>query len=521
MNYSRSSVLVILIFCFLIGVGWLSFAKNVGSHDNISILPNNDYLSSIIDSLLNTPKYKCIFHDSFARGDFGDSINDNDGNKYICYASNSELGNNNYSVLLNEGLSYNTIGTANSSVQVGIKRIGKEDGELEYVAINNKEKGTKQKILKMIDVGCSFYDLSIKKGPSIHNVAKVAFWIKDINNFYFVRHSNKRLELYKVTEGKKRCLASFRKITGRYLNVELSEGKITLKSKGVFLRTINVNEKEYGSLCGLFFTSDEVTEISSWAVYKTIFFKAYPLKLEEEKSGIIKGKGKYYHVEAEENTISLQDDAIRFLLNYETDYLSHIVSNSRRSEISLLADDAPLDSWIVSFNVLFPDISSQEFFEKDVNYEIIFQTHDRYAGPGLSPQFAIRVVNDEIICTIRSREVLVWNKEGTINKKFILAKLIDNGNIPNNDGVLYLKKGEWNSFIVYVKEGYLPEHNPKTIVFINGIRVLNDISPNAYNAGSFGSFIKLGIYKPLWKTDKLESTVRRRVLYMSDIHYYR
>lgn len=472
---------------------------------------------SIIDSLLHLPKYRCVFHDSYARVDSLYQTGTRD--KYVCWASEKEIGNNNYSEFSKGKLIYHTLASSNATMAVGVRRVFK-NGIPEFFACNNTIKGPVQRVIKSIDTGTPYYRFTFKKGPSSKSVSKVAFWIKDIDNYFYIKLSSKRIELHKVIIGKDRIIEAYNNKGFSVITVDLSKGNIEIRSDTNFLTSIDLKEDDYTNICGILFTSNENTEISSFVVERKDTYIKYALEQPGSSANTMNDKDKRFLVEAEDKTILLVDGAFRFSLDYEKDYKKHLVSSGRRSEISIIAKEVPLDSWIATFDVFFPGNGS-EYYEKDDNPEVIFQTHDRKAGFGLSPQIAIRVLNNEIYCSIRTREALLWKNEGVSKRKHLIAKLVDNDDEIKDNSILSLMRGLWNNVIISVKEGYLPEHNPKIVIFLNGVKVLEDNMPNAYNAGSFGSYIKLGIYKSAWNTDKLDSHVRSRVIYIDNIEYYR
>lgn len=514
-------ILVVCLFSFLT----LCVYTNAGYHcisddkGKITVVDKRGVKQGeILDTLIAKPKYKCLFHDSFARENI--SCGDNNDTLHVCTASLDNLGNNYYDCFANVGLSYHEYSSkGHASMAVGVKSVQVIPEGKEYVATNSKVKGKKQTVIKYVDVGTSKCCIIYKKGPSSKAVAKIAFWVIDINNYCYLRHYKNTIDIVKVVNGKERKIKKIHNVRTNLIVIDI-DNVLSVYSDDCCVGEVILGDVMNSNQYGMLFTSNEITEISSFVIEEKDTFALCPLNLSFDSKHRLQKKGKSYFMDAEENTICVEDGGIlRFSLEYTPNYSERLISNSRRSEFVLFGEEAPLDSWVASFDVLFPGKSVSEHFEKDKYHENFFQAHDRNAGYGLSPQFVIRVMNDNIICNLRSREILKWNNEDVLDREFVIAKLVDSNN--HSNGLMSLRKGEWHNFTVYVKEGYLVEHNPRTIVFIDCVKVLDDSLLNAYNAGGFGSYLKFGIYKPAWKTDNLNSKVKKRVLYMKDIQYYR
>ena len=54
--------------------------------------------------------------------------------------------------------------------------------------------------------------------------------------------------------------------------------------------------------------------------------------------------------------------------------------------------------------------------------------------------------------------------------------------------------GKWTHFLIYLHDGYLPEHHPCTAVWMDGELALYERIPNTYNT-TRGSYLKMGVYK--------------------------
>ncbi len=137
----------------------------------------------------------------------------------------------------------------------------------------------------------------------------------------------------------------------------------------------------------------------------------------------------------------------------------------------------------IEFDVLIP-----EDYEKDESQDCLMQIHDRVDEDSLevrSPYFAIRLQNNQFVLTAMSIEK--HEKKGfNVNKILPIADC---------------ELGKWNHFSIYIKEGYLPEHNPITIIALNGNIIYESIDPNTNN-NPRGGYIRYGLYKADWLKEK-------------------
>lgn len=74
--------------------------------------------------------------------------------------------------------------------------------------------------------------------------------------------------------------------------------------------------------------------------------------------------------------------------------------------------------------------------------------------------------------------------------------------------------GKWNHFSIYLKEGYLPEHNPHTTIMLNGGIIYESIEPNTNN-NPRGGYIRYGLYKADWLKER-EGPIKKKVLYFDN-----
>lgn len=76
--------------------------------------------------------------------------------------------------------------------------------------------------------------------------------------------------------------------------------------------------------------------------------------------------------------------------------------------------------------------------------------------------------------------------------------------------------GKWTDWVVHVKWGWLPEHNPILEVYKNGQLVFKRTKPNTSNDKD-GHVFQIGIYKWDWAKNPGKSTINRRLIYYDEV----
>jgi hypothetical protein len=78
--------------------------------------------------------------------------------------------------------------------------------------------------------------------------------------------------------------------------------------------------------------------------------------------------------------------------------------------------------------------------------------------------------------------------------------------------------GQWYHILVFIREGYLEEHNPCLAIWINGELVHYSRETNAYNTTN-GSYLKMGVYKPSYVYQGDTGTTKR-VIYVDNLYVW-
>lgn len=470
-----------------------------------------------IEHLKGLPKFRCILHDGFDRlNTIPVDPRTNQKNEKYSLADEKQLGRNSFQN--EEYFAYGDLSTRETTFTVGVY------GDS---AVSNTWNGDKhQRIIKYVDVGRKKYGFMAKRGDMAGCDAKVAFRIKDIDNFYYVRLNEKQMSLFKIEKGIKKCLWN-KNITDHHtLYALIDVDTLHLYADYKYLGNCTINEFGGYELCGLLFTGDEKSLVDDFEVnylddYKEIVVDQYI------ESGTIDGRIGGLETEQGMLTISkkhtnFSNYSLRTELNFHSDWETHKIANSRRTEISIGSkNSSSLDSWIYSFDIYFPGKDDgDEYYAKDSIDELFWQIHAPTNINMLSPNVALYLQNDIIRFQTLTRKILRNDKEVGRGRTENIAILVDD--VPEDSSQRRLKRGEWHNYTIYVKEGYSEAQLPRTIVYLDGEKVIDWFTPNLQNCGKPATYMKTGIYKWPWATSSpLKSNVKKRVLYYDNIIYLR
>lgn len=447
-----------------------------------------------VQTLESMPKFRCIHHDNFSRRN-GSHV-----------------------------LGYPVMTSRKSKIDVLM-------GGVEENYIFDRSRGRKsQTEIYYLDTKRQNYGFMVKRGNG--KSAAVAFRVMDVDNLYFVKADGAAAELYLVENGTMNLVKSIPTKGGNVFYFLIDNSDIYFYENYRYIGSAGIDRFGQSTVCGLYFSNKFDSEIQEFVVDYMDKFKDNNLESYVESNNI-KNK-KFAYAQAEDGTIMTSTkhrngsskNSLRFELTYYQDWANHKVASSRRTEIMpAAAESKPLDSWISSFDIYFPGkADGNEYYAADDLSELFWQSHDNKAADGLSPHVVFYLKNDVITFQTRARGELREDKKNIIsNTDFGLdgtvAKLVDN--ISKGSSTLELKKGQWHNFTIYVKEGYSEAQLPRTIVYVDGKKVIDWSIPNAYNCEENAEYLKLGIYKWPWASDKVTSNVKKRVLYYDNIIYKR
>lgn len=162
----------------------------------------------------------------------------------------------------------------------------------------------------------------------------------------------------------------------------------------------------------------------------------------------------------------------------------------------------PLQTKLFEYDLYIP-----EDYGIDTEFEILWQMHhtpDGVVADGLYPNIAFNTKNGRFTLNVRSSQ----NKPQRSSE-------IERSN--EYDLGAYTA-GQWYHILVFIREGYLEEHNPCLAIWINGELVHYSRETNAYNTTN-GSYLKMGVYKPSYVYQGDTGTTKR-VIYIDNLYVW-
>lgn len=548
------SIIALLLanFCFILHSEQRNnYVTNSDTYSVISIAP--DTLS--INYFLGSKKYRNIHHDSFCR----------DANREC-------IGNN---ALSNrpEVLGYKTMSMGSVSVGISIPEKSQEqlmeffrhtrDSEhlddikqddvrrYNHYASNFSPNGIVGWTIKYIDTDRSSYHAVIIRADDETSDSKFAFFISDINNFYYVRISHKVTEIGHYSSGEKTNLVVNK--GGKELEVFINGRDAKIIVDGIYMNNVKTDNQP-SQLCGLLFDNFSVSNVDEFIVDYIDEYQDAGIDIAVENNNIENGVFGHYCAFENRCTVSTdyvnkwnksfkftltkpkQDEVIesRNKATHSTIMLNGIVEKGGNDYRCARGGNKPLDSFVFSADVFFPNEGSEKW-QLDEHYgELFIQEHHVGWPIPFSPSISININRGRLLLntiwqesipvgsTARENPTTTRNKYfGRINtaeeEQYLASKgFLDFSSLPE------LKKGEWHNFTLYVKLGYTFGQKPRTILYVDNKKMIDWNTPNAYNCQEYGEYLEFGIYKWDWENpEKRNKTpIKKRVIYFDNIHYY-
>lgn len=162
----------------------------------------------------------------------------------------------------------------------------------------------------------------------------------------------------------------------------------------------------------------------------------------------------------------------------------------------------PLQTKLFEYDLYIP-----KDYGIDTEYEILWQMHhtpDGVVADGLYPNIAFNTKNGRFTLNVRSSQ----NKPQSSSE-------IERS---NEYELGTYTAGEWYHILVFIREGYLKEHNPCLAIWINGELVHYSRETNAYNTTN-GSYLKMGVYKPSY-VHQADTGTTKRVIYIDNLYVW-
>lgn len=475
--------------------------------------------------LLSQPKYRNIHHDSFCRDD-----------------NDSEIGNNARPDRPNV-LAYKTMSVGD--VRVGIK---------DNFATNFQNTSRDGRCIKYVELGRNDFHVTAVRADNKDTDVKVAFFIKDINHFYYVKLDKKRYEIYRCLDGKHKRIAKGRDGGSRLeLFVEGKDAIIIVNKETII--TVHLKEWECKQqLCGLFFENTSVSSVDDFVVdyrdsFKDAGIDAVVERDEVEKpkfgtycasegvctasSAFTKNGKKSYRFELRKPT-QAQVNANRDNALHSTVMLDGIKEKGGNDFAGRPGGNKPLDSYVFSVDVLFPATGSERWELDELFQELFIQEHHVGYNIPFSPSLSININKGRLFLNTIWNEAIAKGASVYDNDLHYKGEYIGRINSDEEEDYLasrgfdnlkrlpYLEKGKWHNITLYVKLGYNENQQPRTVVYIDNKLVVDWTTPNAYNCQEYGEYLEFGIYKWNWDTqeNRDKTPVKRRILYFDNIKYY-
>ena len=476
--------------------------------------------------LLSQPKYRNIHYDSFCRAD-----------------NESEIGNN---ALPNRPnvLAYKTIKAGN--IRVGIQN---------NCATNFNQSSKVGRCIKYLKTDCELFHITAIRQDEGDNDLKIAFFIQDINNFYFAKLSSHRLEVFRFKDGRvKRIYKAL--AGGKKLELLIDKNNYTLSVDGVKYKKKRVG-KQWSTnpyLCGLLFDNESVSMIDDFIVdYPDTFedagidsyveqdlvkepsFGTYCAEIGTGTANdkITNGSKKSYRFElkkpSQEQVKKNRDNAL-----HSTIMLDGIKAKGGNNFCAKAGGNKPLDSFVLSVDVLFPSTGDEKWELDELFQELIIQEHHVGYGIPFSPSISININKGRLYLNTIWMEHVARGTSFTDNDLHYRGEYVGRINSDKEETYLankgydnynylpFLERGKWHNITLYVKLGYNTNQRPRTVLYLDSIKVADWNTPNAYNCQEYGEYMEFGVYK--WSWDKQEyrdkTPIKKRVIYFDNIHYY-
>ena len=475
--------------------------------------------------LLSQPKYRNIHHDSFCRAD-----------------NDREIGNN---ALPSRPtvLGYKTLETG--EIKVGINK--------NYATNFNTYRQT-GRCIKYVDAGRPDYRVTAVRTDENNTDVKLAFHIKDINNFYFVSLGDKNYGVFRYVNGKRKRVGGGNS-GGKRLEVLVDDKLAQIAVDGKVFRKVKLKGwRCEEQLCGLLFENSSVSCVDDFLVdYRDKFedagideavergevekpaFGTYcaEKRVCTASNAVVKSGKRSYRFELKQPT-QARVKANRDNALHSTIMLDGIKEKGGNNFAGKAGGNKPLDSFILSVDVFFPAVGSERWELDELFQELFIQEHHVGYGIPFSPSLSININRGRLFLHTIWNEAIATGKTveennlhykgayvGRINSDEEEAYLATKG-YDNLKYLPYLEKGKWHNITLYVKLGYNENQQPRTVLYLDRKKVADWTTPNAYNCQEYGEYMEFGVYKWNWNTqeNRDKTPIKHRVLYFDNIHYY-
>lgn len=345
----------------------------------------NDVAKALnINKLLATKKYRVIHHDSFCREE-----------------NRSEIGNNALPGR-KDVMAYKTL--TKGSIDVGICVRKKTDEEIaeyfkfssqarnmesvpsndvrryNHYASNFRKSNLDARCIKYIEPGFGSYRITGVRGNQADGDIKIAFDVKDIDNFCYASLRESRFVIGQYQHGKHKKLYSKSK-GGLRLEIELTGNSVSFAIDERQIKVLKFR-KGLATPCGLLFDNRTVSLVDDFIVDYEDVYQSAGIDEAIENKKIENGRFGYYCAESNAYSVSdkivkdgkysyrlslVKPSAVSVTLNRDNAVHSTIMLNGITDKggnsyyAGSKGGNKPLDSFVLSLDVLFPDSGDEEW----------------------------------------------------------------------------------------------------------------------------------------------------------------
>lgn len=439
-------------------------------------LENIDFPSVItsVADLLNIEKTYCVLHDNFARANNSTEIGYNGSGTFKMAYTRMDTGESASSQLAVGISSHKAVATNPNSVQNAKTIMYRNLGQFPYKA-------------------CMSFD----------GEGAIAISAVDTSNYILLDCTNNGFSISGVGSVSCESLSVTHNGNCSDVTVYVYSDKIRIYVADQFMGEVAASSQN--AYCGLFFSSDKVNTIKYTNFCLFLTATNIPVGIDNaiEKCGSPSSKFLGFMAQADSS----------YGITFNSQIVNHSLKSIRfeqrkadsmggtyRSEITPLymrARNYPIQTKIFSFDIYFPDN-----YNYDSRADVLWQMHhtpDNVNPDAMYPNMAFSTNQGHMY----------------IGTRTYADKASDASDAPATTYDLgEVEKEKWIHFDIFLREGYLPQHNPVLAVYMDGKNVVLSRNPNGYNTTE-GSYLKMGMYKSAWTTEVTENNVR--IVYFDNV----
>lgn len=249
----------------------------------------------------------------------------------------------------------------------------------------------------------------------------------------------------------------------------------------------------------IYYVTDKITSVDTSAVVDNGIYDNGLLKHDGQTKNIDIPNDYAYKIVSDSDVVGY-GKCERFEIRYQ----EGLTAESDRQENTLLSPFTYvpiLSKYTVCFDFMVP-----ANFVGDNQIETVFQLHEsnaHYQSP-CNSLFINPSAKD-------SNKWAIYIRLRSIVEQIIPTAMVYK--CIQDQELCFVEPGKWHHFDLMFKAGYIPEHNPLTIVKVDNVETFRSCCPNAYNVADF-DFVKYGIYKAIWIS--LPTNTTQRIVYFDN-----